>query len=72
MFIYVRVDVSEITEFTQLLTENHYNSFTMGDDSNKYKNVFVISMRQKNFTRLLSAPDSKNVLSKDDFIDLFL
>lgn len=72
MFIYVRVDVSEITEFTQLLTENHYSSLFTGDASAKYRNVFVISMRQKCYTRRLGAPDSKNVLSKDDFIDLFL
>ena len=70
--IYVRTDVYSKSEFMQLLSENGYIEVaTKSTTAAEYRNVFIISTVRKRYTRVVASPDT-DILSVEDFIDLFL
>ena len=70
--IYVRTDGSSKSEFMQLLSENGYIEVaTKSTTAAEYRNVFIISTVRKRYTRVVASPDT-DILSVEDFIDLFL
>lgn len=70
--IYVRTDGYSKSEFMQLLSENGYIEVaTKSTTTAEYRNVFIISTVRKRYTRVVASPDT-DILSVEDFIDLFL
>lgn len=70
--IYVRTDGYSKSEFMQLLSENGYIEIaTKSTTAAEYRNVFIISTVRKRYTRVVASPDT-DILSVEDFIDLFL
>lgn len=70
--IYVRTDGYSKSEFMQLLSENGYIEVaTKSTTAAEYRNVFIISTVRKRYTRVVASPDT-DILSVEDFIDLFL
>ena len=70
--IYVRTDEYSKSEFMQLLSENGYIEVAIkSTTAAEYRNVFIISTVRKRYTRVVASPD-KDILSVEDFIDLFL
>lgn len=72
IYIYVRTDGYSKSEFMQLLSENGYIEVaTKSTTAAEYRNVFIISTVRKRYTRVVASPDT-DILSVEDFIDLFL
>jgi hypothetical protein len=70
--IYVRTDGYSKSEFMQLLSENGYIEVAIkSTTAAEYRNVFIISTVRKRYTRVVASPDT-DILSVEDFIDLFL
>lgn len=70
--IYVRTDGYSKSEFMQLLSENGYIEVAIkSTTANEYRNVFIISTVRKRYTRVVASTDT-DILSVEDFIDLFL
>ena len=70
--IYVRTDKYNKSEFMRLLSENGYIEVaTKSTTAAEYRNVFIISTVRKRYTRVVASPDT-DILSVEDFIDLFL
>lgn len=70
--IYVRTDGYSKSEFMQLLSENGYIEIAIkSTTAAEYRNVFIISTVRKRYTRVVASPDT-DILSVEDFIDLFL
>ena len=70
--IYVRTDGYSKSEFMQLLSENGYIEVAIkSTTATEYRNVFIISTVRKRYTRVVASPDT-DILSVEDFIDLFL
>lgn len=60
------------SEFMQLLSENGYIEIaTKSTTADEYRNVFIISTVRKRYTRVVASTDT-DILSVEDFIDLFL
>lgn len=56
----------------QLLSENGYIEVAIkSTTANEYRNVSIISTVRKRYTRVVAPPDT-DILSVEDFIDLFL
>lgn len=56
----------------QLLSENGYIEVaTKSTTAAEYRNVFIISTVRKRYIRVVASPDT-DILSVEDFIDLFL
>ena len=56
----------------QLLSENGYVEVAIkSTTANEYRNVFIISTVRKRYTRVVASTDT-DILSVEDFIDLFL
>lgn len=56
----------------QLLSENGYIDVAIkSTTADEYRNVFIISTVWKRYTRVVASPDT-DILSVEDFIDLFL
>lgn len=72
IYIYVRTDENNASEFNRQLTASGFIGVAEDTAADKHCNVFAISLRQKVFTRLFDAPASRDVLSVEDFEDLFL
>lgn len=71
-YIYVRTDENNAFKFNRQLTASRFIGVAEDTAADKHCNVFAISMEQKVFTRLFDAPASRDVLSVEDFEDLFL
>ena len=71
--IYVRTDGYSKSEFMQLLSENGYIEVAIKSTTAaaEYRNVFIISTVRKRYTRVVASTDT-DILSVEDFIDLFL
>lgn len=70
--IYVQTDGYSKSEFMQLLSENGYIEVAIkSTTAAEYRNVFIISTVRKRYTRVVASPDT-DILSVEDFIDLFL
>lgn len=70
--IYVRTDGYSKSEFMQLLSENGYIEVAIkSTTAAEYRNVFIISTVRKRYIRVVASPDT-DILSVEDFIDLFL
>lgn len=70
--IYVQTDGYSKSEFMQLLSENGYIEVAIkSTTAGEYRNVFIISTVRKRYTRVVASPDT-DILSVEDFIDLFL
>lgn len=68
----MRTDGYSKSEFMQLLSENGYIEVaTKSTTAAEYRNVFIISTVRKRYTRVVASPDT-DILSVEDFIDLFL
>lgn len=69
----MRTDKYNKSGFLQLLSENSYiDVATESVTADKYRNIFVISPAQKRYTCLVELPSDTDILSVDEFIDLFL
>lgn len=55
----------------QLLSENGYIEVATKSTTAEYRNVFIISTVRKRYIRVVASPDT-DILSVEDFIDLFL
>ena len=68
----MRTDGYSKSEFMQLLSENGYIEVAIkSTTAAEYRNVFIISTVRKRYTRVVASTDT-DILSVEDFIDLFL